>query len=59
LADEELQDRRFARNAGPDRRRAWWALWVSILALMVSAIALFKPEFRAWIFHLWEAAFGR
>jgi hypothetical protein len=41
LAEEELEDRRYARNVLPDRRRAWAALVLSIIAIIISIIALF------------------
>jgi hypothetical protein len=51
LADEMLQDRRYARNALPDRKRASRAFKVSIAALLIS---IFQPELRVLFLHLWE-----
>lgn len=45
-ADEELQNRRYARKMLPDRRRARRAFIVSILALIVSLVAFFKAELQ-------------
>jgi Transposase, Mutator family len=55
LADAELRHREYVRNVLPDRRRSWIAIGISILALAVSAVALFKPEFRSWIFQFCES----
>ena len=41
LAEEELEDRRYARNVLPDRRRSWAALVLSIIAIFISIVALF------------------